>query len=70
MSRRGRPVLGAVAGFFFGVALGVAALVFGVLALDSVVLVVLPLVGILLGVALGVTAPLGGRGPERSAPAA
>lgn len=72
MRQRGRPVLGAVSGFFLGLFVGLDLLFFGVVPLDSVVLTVLPLIGLLLGLALGVAAPLGrsgGRAPS-SSPAA
>lgn len=59
--RRGRPVLGAVAGLFFGFFLGLTLLAFGVVALDSFILVLGPLVAVLAGVAWGITAPLGRR---------
>jgi hypothetical protein len=70
MKKKGRPVLGAVAGFFFGVALSVLLLIFGVLPLDSIVVVVIPIVGLLIGVALGLTTPRGGAAAvEEAAPA-
>ena len=59
--RRGRPILGAVMGLLFGISLGVALLVFGVLALDSILLVVLPVLFLILGGVWGKLAPLGGR---------
>jgi hypothetical protein len=65
MSARGRPVLGVLAGLVAGVALGVALLVFGVLALDSSVLVVLPIAGVVLGLVLGVSGPFGSRSAPR-----
>ncbi len=54
---RGRPVLGAFAGFFFGLFLGLDLLFFGVVQLDSVLLTVLPFVGLALGIALAFWAP-------------
>ena len=64
MSARGRPVLGLLSGVVAGVALGVVLLVFGVLALDSSVLVVLPIAGLVLGLALGLFGPFGSRSPR------
>lgn len=61
MTRRGRPVLGAVAGLFFGLFLGLSLLVFGVLALDALLLAILPGAFLVLGVVWGIAAPLGGR---------
>ena len=64
MSARGRPVLGVIAGLVAGVALAVALLVFGLLALDSSVLVVLPIAGVVLGLVVGLTGPLGSRSAQ------
>ena len=64
MRARGRPVLGVVAGVVAGLALGLALLVFGVLALDSAVLVVLPIAGVVIGLVLGLTGPLGSRSAQ------
>lgn len=61
MNSRGRPVLGAVAGFFFGVFLALTLLVFGVVALDNILLGILPLVFLVVGIAWALWAPLGGR---------
>jgi hypothetical protein len=59
---RGRPVLGAISGFFFGLFLGITLLSFGILALDSFLLTLLPILGLVLGIVLGLTGPLGGGG--------
>jgi hypothetical protein len=56
MRRRGRPVLGAVSGFFLGLFGAVDLLVFGAVELDSVVLIVLPVAGLVLGVVLALVA--------------
>lgn len=58
----GRPVLGAISGLFFFGFLGSTLLFLGVLPLDSILLVILPILGIPLGAAWGWWAPLGGRG--------
>ncbi|MGH8975445.1 MAG: hypothetical protein ACRD0C_19845 [Acidimicrobiia bacterium] len=58
MKQRGRPVLGAIAGLFFGLFISLDLFVFGVVPLESNVLAVIPLVGLIAGVALGLTAPL------------
>lgn len=52
MRRRGRPLLGAFSGLFLGLFLDVDLLIFGVVALDSAVLIVLPAVGLVLGIVL------------------
>jgi hypothetical protein len=64
-------VLGAIAGFLFGVFLGLDLWLFGVVRTDSVLLTVLPFLGLALGVALGLTGPLRrGRSSGASAPGA
>ncbi|MEZ4503319.1 MAG: hypothetical protein R3C39_11895 [Dehalococcoidia bacterium] len=57
-TRRGRPILGAIMGLLFGLFLGFDLALMGVVPLESVLLVVLPLLGLALGIALGMTAPL------------
>lgn len=61
MERKGRPVLGAVMGLFFGLFVGLDLFMFGIVALDSVVITVLLVAGLLAGIALGLTAPFGAR---------
>ena len=58
MRAQGRPVLGAINGFFLGLFVAVDLLLFGVVQLDSVLLAILPLAGIVVGVVLGFWAPL------------
>jgi hypothetical protein len=57
----GRRVLGALAGFVFGGSLGVVLLTAGVVTLDSIVLVILPFAGLVLGLAWSWWAPFGRR---------
>jgi hypothetical protein len=52
MRRRGRPVLGGISGFFLGIFVSFDLLFFGVIPLDSVLFIVLPIVGLVLGVVL------------------
>jgi hypothetical protein len=59
MRQRGHPILGAVAGFFFFLSLDLLLLTFGVVNLGSIVLPILPLLGIALGIAWAFWAPLG-----------
>lgn len=59
---RGHPILGAVAGLLFGAFVALDLIFFRVVASNSVLVVVLPLVGLLLGVGMAAWAPLGGRG--------
>jgi hypothetical protein len=58
MRRRGRPVLGAISGFFMGLFLGITLLSLGILSLDSALLTLLPIIGLVLGLVLAFTAPL------------
>ena len=62
---RGRPVLGALSGLIFGLFLGLDLLFFGMVQLDSVLLTILPFVGLVLGIVLARWAPLGrGKTPH------
>ena len=58
---RGRPLLGAVAGFFFGVFVAYDLILFKVVVSDNPVVVILPVVFLLVGVGLGMWAPLARR---------
>ena len=53
MRPRGRPVLGGFAGFFFGLSIAMLLVLFGVAALDTSLLIWLPLLLAALGVAWG-----------------
>jgi hypothetical protein len=64
VNRRGRPVLGGLAGFFFGLFLAADLLMLSVFALDSVLVLVLPVLFLVVGVVLGITAPLRMLRPE------
>jgi hypothetical protein len=55
--QRGRPVLGAVAGFFFGIFVSLDLVVFGVLPLQADAPAFMPLLGAVAGVLLGLKAP-------------
>lgn len=52
MKKRGRPVLGAIVGFFTGLFLALALLFNGVIPLESNLLVILPIAGLVLNFAL------------------
>lgn len=65
MKQRGRPVLGAIAGFFFGIFLSFDLVMFDVMALDSNVLAALPVAGVAAGVVMGRKAPLRRRGRKQ-----
>jgi hypothetical protein len=59
MHVRGRPVLGAFAGLLFGLFLDLFLAVNSAVATNSVLLVVLPLAGLVLGIVTGWTGRLG-----------
>jgi hypothetical protein len=61
MKRRGRPILGAVTGFFTGLFLGLTLLSFGVIPLDSILLTALPVIGLVVVFAIAMWAPIGGK---------
>jgi len=63
---KGRPILGMLSGFFFGLFGGVTLFLYGVIPLQSPLLWILPLVGIVLGLAMAAWAPFG-KGPQPSA---
>jgi hypothetical protein len=70
-TRRGRPVIGAIAGFVFGLAIAADLLFIGTLALDSILLLVLPLAFLVIGLVIGLFPPLGflRRGERRASSA-
>ena len=59
MTRRGRPVLGAIMGLLFGVFVALDLAFFGVRPLDSFSVIGLPLIGLALGLGLAYWAPFG-----------
>ena len=63
MKARGRPILGAIAGLVFGLSLALLLLVLGIVALDSILLSILPLAGLVFGILWAFVAPLGPRRP-------
>ena len=69
MRRRGRPVLGGISGLFFGLFVALDLFMFEVYASDSPLILALPVLGLIVGVALGLWAPLG-RAPAEAAPPA
>lgn len=56
---RGRPVIGAIAGFLLGLFLAVDLLLLGVIPLDNALVVVLPVLFLVAGVGVGFFAPFG-----------
>ncbi len=70
---KGKPFLGMISGFFFGLFGGVTLFLFGVIPLDSHLLWVLPILGIVFGLLMATWAPFGKGVPEpapQSAPMA
>lgn len=66
MRARGRPVLGAISGLFFGLFLGLMLFSFKLYQSDSPVLWIMPLAGLVLGIVLAFWAPFGrGKLKER-----
>lgn len=58
MSGRGRPILGAICGLLLGLFLGIDLFLFGIVPLDSVVITLLVVLGLVAGIVLGLRAPL------------
>lgn len=56
---KGRPVLGVISGFMFGLFLGPTLFMWGVIPLHSDLMWILPIVGILLGLGMAWWAPFG-----------
>ncbi|MEN8112849.1 MAG: hypothetical protein ABFS21_00560 [Actinomycetota bacterium] len=66
---KGRPILGIISGFLFGLFLAVTLFLYGALPLASDWLWILPLLGILLGLVLAAWAPFGKGAAPPPAPA-
>ena len=59
---KGKPVLGAISGFMFGLFLGISLFLWGVIPLHSMLIWILPILGVILGLAMASWAPFGGNG--------
>lgn len=59
---KGHPILGVISGFFFGLFLAATLFLYGVVSLDSNLLPILPLAGIVVGLVLAWLAPFGSGG--------
>ena len=68
---KGRPILGLISGFLFGLFLGITLFLYGAVPLASDLLWILPLVGLVIGLAMAAWAPFGGGGaaPAEAEPA-
>ncbi len=64
---KGRPILGAISGFFFGLLLGISLWLWGVVPLHSDLLLLFPILGTLLGLVMAWWAPFGGSKDETPA---
>ena len=72
MRFKGHPVKGAIFGFLFFLFVALDLLFFGVIPLNSALITILPLVGIVVGLVWAMLAPLGAKGgstPDAPAPA-
>jgi hypothetical protein len=67
---KGRPVRGAISGFFSGLFIAIDLMFLGAIHTDSPLITVLPLVGLVLGLALGWWAPVGRARASTVPPAA
>jgi hypothetical protein len=63
----GRPVRGFIGGFLLGIFLDIDLVFLGIVNLSSVLLTILPLVLLVIGLLLGLWAPVG-RNPQRVPP--
>lgn len=61
VNQRGRPILGAIAGFLLGAFVWIDLVLFGVIAFESVSVWFFPIVGLIAGIALAMWAPFGRR---------
>ena len=57
---KGRPILGAISGLLFGVAIAVVLQQFAVRPLDNLSVIGFPILGLLLGIGMAMWAPFGG----------
>lgn len=66
---KGRPILGLISGFMFGLFLGITLFLYGILPLASSLLWILPLAGLVLGLAMAAWGPFGGGAGKAPEPA-
>ena len=64
----GRPILGVISGFFFGLLLGISLWMWGVNPLHSDLLLILPILGIVLGLVMAWWAPFGKKTTDEPQP--
>jgi hypothetical protein len=61
VKRHGRPILGAISGFFLGLFVALDLVLFGAVRLDSVIITILPLAGLVFVPIVAWLAPIGSR---------
>jgi hypothetical protein len=66
---KGRPILGVISGFMFGLFLGPTLFLWGVIPLHSNLIVILPFVGLGLGLVMAWWAPFGRKTSSATAEA-
>ena len=66
---KGRPILGVISGFMFGLFLGPTLFMWGLIPLHSDLMWILPLLGIVLGLVMAWWAPFGRKTSAASAEA-
>jgi hypothetical protein len=68
MNRRGHPIIGAIAGFFCLLGMGMLLVTTATVAVGNMVLGLLPILGIIIGLVIGLVAPFGrAKEPEPAA---
>ena len=64
---KGRPFLGVISGFFFGLFGAATLFLFGAIPLDSHLIWILPILGVVLGLLMATLAPFGSGGTDETA---
>jgi hypothetical protein len=68
MKRRGHPIIGAIAGFFCLLGMDMLLITTATVEVGSMVLGILPILGIIIGLVIGLVAPFGrAKNPEPAA---
>lgn len=65
---RGRPILGVISGFMFGLFLGPTLWLWGVIPFHSPWMWILPIVGIVIGLVMAAWAPFGAKPAKAAGP--
>ncbi|MCP4968011.1 MAG: NAD(P)(+) transhydrogenase (Re/Si-specific) subunit beta [bacterium] len=59
--RRGRPIMAAIFGFLTGLFAAVSLLAFGVIPIESILVTILPIAGLVIAFSVAMWAPIGSR---------